>query len=306
MTRWCHFEGVAMNARFRLCTIMLLVLALLILSISSISQRVVAETNYYVTYHPSANNATYQYNYGKIQYGPVPSSDIYFADDGYYEAIYTSYSGVVYTLISNDFNRENWYDPEIDGYVGYLPPDGANITSVWVIAKFLSWNPETTLHYTIDGGNNWNMSSTWGAGAYYVTLTWNVTSLETWTPLLVNNTDFKVKCTMYPAASIAYFVDYIGIRVHWNIDEEDGEGSEDPQDDPETGDGGWDFSYEFIMDNGGIIGMMGVIGFIGLIAIPAGAIVIYRSSHGEGKIGTFVKTLVAWMFCLTLVLLAVS
>lgn len=277
------------------------IVALVLSSCALLPARVSADISYYVTCLPSANNATYEYHYGKLHYGPVPSSGIWIANDGYYQDIYTPYAGVLFTLNTDDYTKEDWVDPEIDGYVNYLPPDGSNISAVWVIAAFQLRNPQMTLSYSIDGGDNWNTSGTYGESSYIVNIAWNVTSLETWTPALVNSTDFMVKCSMYPTNMIHYYVDYLGVRVHWDVGEAGG--AEDPPDDPESGEGGWDFSYDFIMEDGGIIGVLGLVGFIGLIVIPAGAIAIYRNDHGDGRISLFVKMLVLWVFCLTMVLL---
>ena len=61
-------------------------------------------------------------------------------------------------------------------------------------------------------------------------------------------------------------------------------------------------SIDFIFQDGGIIGVLGLVGFVGCIAIPAGAIALYRSDPSQGKINLFVKMLVLWFFCLTMVM----
>lgn len=299
-----------MSVNYRICMVCL-VAGLLLLSLAAVPMNAKAETYYYVTSFPSANNSTYQYNYGKLQYGPVPCTGITKASDTYKQVVQAPYSGVLYTMTSNDYTRADWVDPEWGGYVGTLPPDGANISAVWVVALFTYQYPDLYLHYSIDGGDTYNTSDVIESDIYtwqlpYTAVMWNVTSLETWTPALVNNTDLFVKLTMTPPYGVYYSIDYLGIRLTWSIDEEEGEGSEDPPDDPESGEGGWNFTYDFIMLDGGLVGVLGLVGFIGIIAIPAGAIVIYRNDPGEGRINLFIKMLAMWMFCLTLVMVNFS
>lgn len=219
------------------------------------------------------------------------------------------YSSVAFTCVfeNNDFtNVSEWSDNMNDivatdlTRVGYLPHADATIYDISVFAWFTNRRPNMEVQYTTD---NWTSSNTTGmqSDSYLMHFVWwNITSLEDWTPSMVNNTDFKVKAICYPTALTHYYFDYLGLIITWYGEYEGGG----------TGPEGWEADTDgdyinIIFTEGGLLGVLGAIGLAGMIATPAMGIYLARHSQ-EGKMNVFVKMTALFMICLSFFMVSVS
>jgi hypothetical protein len=262
-----------------------------------------ADVAYYSAY-PSANNATYEKWVGAAHYGPYPSSGTKVYNDSSYQDIYSSDIETYYKIIAWDFNNDDYEFVGTEYQVNVLPPTGATILDVKIVAKFSAYttHPTVRMAYSLNSGSTWNTSSVYYS---YQSVTWDVDSLEDWTPENINTTTTMIRMEVYPDALYThYYVDYIG----WYISFLGAEGGPyDPGTGPgEDDDSGADIGLDLIYSGEGIIGLLGAVGFVGMIAVPAFAIYAYRNSPDETRIGLFVKMLVLFMFCLTMFMVSVS
>lgn len=265
-----------------------------------------ADTFYYGSWLPSSLNSTYWTVYPHYSGSETSEYEVQVAYESYLD-LYTTSSGLLRYVETNDFNNTDYNDlNESDEYVWYMPPSNATVTSVRVIALFIYQFPETVLYYSTDDESTWETSSVYPAGgggiSPYGAVTWNVTSLESWTPALLNSTDTWVKAKFTPVGGQHYYLDYLGFIVTWYYDVPGG--GEDPIEDPETGDDGADIGWDIIYGEG-LIGTLGALGLIGMVAIPALAIWVFRNTD-EGKMNVFVKMLAAFMIFLSFFMVSVS
>lgn len=271
------------------------------------SETAKADNFYYSSWLPSSSNSTYWTVYPKYVGSATSEYEVQVAYSSVLD-LYTSSSGLLRYVETNDFNNTDYNDlNESDEMVWFMPVSNATITSVSVVALFFWQYPETVLYYSVDDKSSWGTSSTYSAGgggmAPYGAVTWNVTSLEAWTPAMLNSTDTWAKAKFSPTAGQHYYLDYLGFIVTWYYDVPGG--SEDPVEAPESEEGGADFGYDIIYSAEGIIGVLGMVGFIGMIAVPALAVYLVKNSD-EGRMAIFIKMLALFMFCLTFFMVSVN
>jgi hypothetical protein len=285
-------------------TILISVLMVSPLSLLVVSDNVQATTSYWMCNAPSSFNSTFW---------TIPSDDdpttAYGAQvggDPYTQDLIGS-EDEVKAVKTNDFTNPTWNGPFLyegfpggyDDYTGDLPPDNATIMTVFMFAFFNSNRPMSKLSFSTNDEGTYTTSSTYAAGTGL--LLWNITSLRTWTPSLLNSTDLWARLYAYPATGVHYYLDYLGFLITFSMTY-GGSGSGPPEG-PSEGDTGWNYN---ILEGNGIIGIMGIIGFCGMIALPAFAIWQYKNGNDDGAIVTFIKLLVAGMFCLTMFLYSMS
>jgi len=269
-----------------------------------------ADTYYYQSWCPSANNSTFWTVYPRYSSTPVPAYGAQVQGDPYSQDLYTTSSTLKY-VETNDFANSEWVDYEwFDYQVGNMPTTNATILSVNVIASFYSTYPQSVLYFSTNDKGSWTTSSTYPAGSDtippfpYAIISWNVTALATWNVSMLSSPDLWVKIKATPSVGIHYYLGYLGFYVSWSSEEDEG-GGEYPPGEPNE-DSSWDTDYNFIYSDGGIIGIMGLIGFIGLIAIPAASVWMWKNGNEDSRIQLFVKILVIWMFCLTMFMVSIS
>lgn len=246
--------------------------------------------------YPSAEYATYEKFDDYTSYGPYSTNGPRWVNDSTYLNIHGSSNPMYYEVITWDFNNDSYYYDGTDYEVNFLPPDGAEITFIDVVADFYGTQPpECYLAFTVNGGSTWTYSDPFPS---YWSLHWRVTDLYDWDDDAINNTNTRVALLVTTEYLNLYRLDYLGWYIGWMAEES---GPWSPPD-YDTDWGGADLDFNIIYNVGGILGVMGLIGFVGLIAIPAGAIVLYRNDPGQGRINLFIKMVVMWMFCLTMVM----
>lgn len=273
-----------------------------------------AEVTYWLTTAPSAYNSSYWTIYPKYASTPVESEAVKTARDGSTLDLYTSSVGLTKCVETNDFtDNDSWVYPGPSEYatpVGYLPPDNATIITVHVLVWFTACRPDMTVYLSTTNKSSWSNSGpiTGSSSIFYGIYQWNVTSLRTWTPAMLNDTDTWVKIKAIPTAGIHYYLDYLGFFILWSADLEGGgmggEIGDDEEYDPE-GDTQGAFDFDFIFDAGGIVGILGVVGFLGMIAVPPLAMLAYKTSN-ESRLVIFVRAIVSFMFCLSLFLVSLG
>lgn len=259
------------------------------------------ELTFWSSASPPAYNCSYwtvypRYSTGVTEVeGPKVNNDLVTQD------LYGS-TGVYKWVKTNDFTDiGSWVDPESNSSyiepVAWMPPSDATITSVLVSASFTNYRPDMVLSFSVNNGSSWTSSSIISGSTepFMGQWSWNVTTLATWTPALLNSTDVWARMKASPVTGFHYYLDYLGFVVYWWAEREGG-GSGGGTGDPGTSESR---DYSFVYTADGLIGIIGIIGFCGMIAIPALGIWTYRHNQGEGRLSIFVKMLVLFMFCLT-------
>lgn len=269
-----------------------------------------AEITYWRTVGPPAHNSTwdlYYYHYHG-DFSPCEPIQVALEDDT--QDLYGA-AAFTHIMTTNDYtNLTEWVDPGESDYrepVGYMPPEGATITTVSVYVRFTVYRPQMQLAFSINGGSSYTSSSVISEttdpllGVYV----WNVTSLATWTPTLLNSTDVFVKGTFWPTVYTHYYLDYLGFVVDWHADipgggDLGGEEEEEYEPNPLPG-----VDSGFLLEPGGIMFLIGLTGFIGMIAIPPAAVWMFRRDGGS-KLHAGISALVAFMLCFTMFLAALD
>ena len=251
-----------------------------------------AEVEWYSAY-PSANNSTYMKWYEESERGPYSTSYPKVYNDSAYLTIYGYDETTYYEVITWDFNNEDYSYCGTAYEVNVMPPDGAELTSVKIVADFYGGHPDCFFGYSLNGGTDWTYSSVYH---YYQSLVWTVTDLYAWDDDNLNSTSTQVGLWAHPPYGANYQLDYLGWYIGW-MAEEDGPWA--PPDFPTEDDSGFDFSIN--ADSIPII--LGLVGMVGVVAIPAIGIYVYR--HGnEDAVTVFVKILAAFMVFATFFMLA--
>lgn len=183
-------------------------------------------------------------------------------------------------------------------------PSNATIDFVYVYSGW-TWNrPGQWAWITTD---NWTTSTPLayhygGAGYPSGGLTlWNVTDYRAWTVDMIQSADTGIKVQLYVEADTYYYFKGLVFGVLWHYPEQE-VGFPDSEEGGETEGVPWSYT---ILTGNGLVGVMGIIGLCGMIAIPAMAVVAFRTSD-DTRIGIFVKSLVTFMFCLTMFLVSIS
>lgn len=265
--------------------------------------------SYWLTAGPSASNSSYEWYYGHYHSPEVEAPEIEVDYDTDWFDLYPIVASSCHVFETNDFtHNDTWEDHgESEDYtiVGYMPHEDATVLSVSIVARFVFYRPALTLAFSTNNGSSWTTSGSYPASysPFLGVLFWNVTSLATWTPALLNNTELCARATTYPTELIHYYLDYLGYWIIWGGEYEGGGGGGEGEGEDE-GYGPFDTDAYFSVGN--IVGLLGLVGFIGLIAIPAGAIIIYRNDPGQGLINMFIKMLAIFMFCLTLFMYSIT
>lgn len=275
-----------------------------------------AELSFLWTQYPSAFNSSTWTVYPKSSTTPVASHAIEVWNDSSSFDFYTASTGLIKYARTNDFSDiDNWTgtpSTEYSTHWGWMPPENATITGVFVVANFYESCPRMQFAVSTNNASSWSssaiISEDFDYYAEWGTWSWNITSLLAWTPAMLNSTSLWAQLKVWPTASTHYYLDYLGFSVWWWDDSGLGGSGVDDGITPTPEDEGGlpsDIDYSFIYDAGGIIGIMGVIGFIGMIAAPA--IGVYVAKQGtESKMALFVKMLALWMFCMTMFMVAVN
>lgn len=257
-----------------------------------------AESSYWRSWFPSANNSTYWTVYPKYSGSVTTAYGAQCAVDSYTQDLYTGSTSIIKYVETNDFTNPDWFGEETseDGYSQWMPPANATITSVNVVMYFTSSRPVTHLYCSVNDKGSWHDSGPISSGlGLYV---WNVTALESWTSAMLNSTDTWVKLKAWPSAGSHYYLDYLGFVVYFLAPYGGGDPiPEEPEEGPE--DSGADYTVDMFLTGEGIIASLGIVGLIGMIATPALAVFVYRNNQGEGKMNIFVKMLVLFMLFLT-------
>ena len=276
----------------RMSISLMVVFTLLVGALSMAAYDAEAYEGTYYTYRPSSNNSTFY----RLFQTPGAAYGAQVAWDGY-SLDFSHTSDDIYWLETSDFNNSLWYGEDELGIYGDLPPDNATITSVSLIAEFVTHQPFLTFYFYGPSGLNFDQHFDEGYG----TLIWNMTGLMTWTPQILSNVSATAALLMNTEGNIDYTISYLGFDIiQW-----EGWSENPPAPDPPTDDGdGWDPGYDIVYTN--IPGLLGLIGFMGLIAVPAAGIWVARNGKSESHIELFVKILAAWFFCFALVLYAVA
>jgi len=221
-------------------------------------------------------------------------------------------TGVSKWVKTNDFtDTGSWVDPGSNSSyiepVGWMPFANATITAVYLSAQFTNYRPDMQLSFSVNDEASWTTSSTitGSTSPFMGDWNWNITTLATWTPELLNSTDLWARMKASPVTGLHYYLDYLGFVVYWWAElEGGGSGGEGVEELPGT-DTDFDIDYNIIYSGEGIIGILGFVGFIGMIGVPALTIYLFRKSD-EGRMATFIKMLVLFMFCLTCFMVSVS
>jgi len=272
-----------------------------------------ATTYYYGTTHASANNGTHWRTYERYTSASEDIDEARISNDNETKDLYTS---AIYSYVmTNDFTCSTYcFDPD-DLYIGghpvsIMPPDNgtATIDYVWVSVRFVGTVMPCYLSFSPDNQSTWYTSSyiTGMYDSYY----WQVTSKITWNATILNSNELWVKMKGYPVYGTHYYIDYLGISVRWHTDyvlETYGipmeEEPEEP--DPIEDDSGANYTWDIIMQDGGLVGVLGALGFIGMIGTPALAVWVVRNTN-EGRMVTFVKMTALFFVFLTLFMLSVT
>ena len=263
-----------------------------------------AEDGVHYTWFPSS----YTSYYWKSGYTPASAYGVQVYDDGYVQSVNSPYTGfTVYAETNNFTNPTYYFEDEVITPLWYLPPANATVNAVWLTAQFTTTSPlQFQFRLSIDDKANWDLSSTYYS--YPIgSINWNVTTLYTWTPAMLNTTDLWVRAAMITDTGITHYLDYLGIVVFWDgWADEEAEYEPPPPEPDENETGGAQLDYNLIYTAEGIIGIMGFVGLIGMVAVPALSVYVYRQNQGEGKMNIFIKMLVLFMFCLTCFMVSVS
>lgn len=269
-----------------------------------------ADLTYWCSTCPPAYNSSYWTVYPRYSSTHVEADSVETFDETYLD-LYTGSTGLIKYVRTNDYtNLGEWQDLMDSNFsepVGFMPPDNATITSVWMIAAFSGYHPYMRFGFSTNNASSWTYSSymaestssymTWG------NVGWNVTSLTTWNATLLNSTALWAELKAYPTAGTHYYLDYLGFRVFWWAElEGGGSGGWDPEPDTEPSE---PFDYSFIYSAEGMVGMMGLIGLIGMIGIPAAGVYIARNSN-DSRINILVKMIALWAFCFSLFMYMVT
>ena len=250
--------------------------------------------------YPSANYGQYTKYYNYQTYGPYSTTPPTIYNDSAYLSIYGYDSATFYEVITWDFTNEEYEYNGTDYEINYLPPDGAEITEVYVVARWYNHHPECYMGYSLDEGATWTYSDIYVS---YRQTSWRVTDLYDWDDEDINTTDTRIGIWVNPLYGNNYLLDYLGWYIGWMAEES---GPWTPPD-FDTGEwGGADFGYDLIYTGEGIIALLGLVGFIGLIGLPAFAYWSWKNGAESSKIGLFVKMLVVAMFLLTMVMVSIS
>jgi hypothetical protein len=262
---------------------------------------------------PPSHNCSYWTVYPRYTGSTTEQDGPKVSSDGDTLDLYTSSTGLHRWVKTNDFtNITEWIDPGGSEYimpVGFMPPTDATITVVYLSASFTQYRPKMELSFSVDNEGNWTESGSISeyTGLFYGTWNWNITSLATWTPALLNSTDLWARLDASPTGGTHYYLDYLGFVVYWWAELEGGGDPSIWDEDPPPGtDTELDIDYNIVYSAEGIIGIMGLAGLIGMIATPAFAVFVYRANHGEGKMNIFIKMLVLFMFCLTMFMVSIN
>lgn len=271
----------------------IMVVFILLISLTPMTMNVRSEVESHYTWQPSANNATRWQVYPHGWSGYMPCQEIKVTHDEQYYTIYTGTSGIVVWAKTNDYNNPNWIDPEQEPLVGYLPPSGATIVWVHIWAEWLgnygniAGQPESVLYFTVNGGTTWYSSGTFpekraNSLQKYVSQTWDVTNYISWTPEIINNTNFQVKLQAHPTPNTYYYLDYLGISVMWYI------GTSPPPEEPEEGGGSTTPSR--------VVSILWFVGLVGMIGTPPMTIWIFKRQQESGIVSFVIGLAVFMLF----------
>ena len=249
----------------------------------------------YFTMMPDAGSSSY-YRIYPAATSPAPAYGAQIYNDTYFQQIsYSNYAS--YRIGCSDFSNDSY-----DGYPGQAEmPANATINEIWVCIVFVGNRPPLTWEITANGTTT---NSGYIAGGYGMAR-WDVTSLRDWDEEMMTNSSTTIGAILYTTPGITYTIDYLG---YWFIEWEGWSGWEESEPDPpdEEGGAGANLNYTYVYNVTGLIGVFGLVGFAGMIAIPAGAMAIYRNDPGVGRVNLFVKMLILWVFCLSMFMLAVN
>lgn len=214
--------------------------------------------------------------------------------DGDYEEVYLPVASNR-TVITNEFNKTwDFVEHSSDTFQGY-PPANATIAYVWVKAYFYSLGmPNCTLSYSLDNQAHWESSPEYpksttpvpGSDAW---VTWNVTTLETWTPALLLSERTWLSLEMEVPAGVSYYIDYLGLSYLFYLPGEALPSWVDPPE--ETGTFGWNIG------SGPIIGLMGIAGFVGMVIAPGFIVFMVAHAKSGNKFASFVSGICFGAFC---------
>ena len=275
-----------------------LVLVAATLSIGATSPALVSAdaVSYYWTWQPSANYSAYL-NVPQDESGDAPDSQI---ADAVSEDLYYAAGGSSWSYITANFTNDTWSSPYPTlPYVVDTPiPDNATIISITLTAKFMTASPAGYLIYSLDGGSTYNPFSPELIDAGYGPMYCNITSMETWTPGMINTTDFWVRGLFSCEAGAHYYLEYLGYICYYSVPDATGyiPGEDDPPEDEEDSVDWGD--YDVVYTAEGIIMVFGLVGMVGMMAMPAIGVYVYRRGDGDA-ISVFVKVLAAFMIFLT-------
>ena len=255
------------------------------------------EYGYFSTRGPSADNSSF-YRITPISETPGASYGAQVELDDISQPI-GYHQDATYWLECSDFSNESSLGSEEYGDY-YTIPANATIHEVWVVAEFTAYRPYGNLY--IDTGEQEYFNSTSVSQGYGSTF-WNVTSLQNWTHDLLTDYETRVIFYMNTNAYIPYYCEYLGFwKIVWEGWAEGAASEDPPVDDPDEG--GYDIGYDIIYTN--LTGVLGFVGFIGVIAVPAFGIWVAKNGQSDSNINLFVKTLVLWTFCFTILMYSLA